>query len=193
MKTIDDILDEIPNKNTFKSTTTRKMKSDLYNLVVGGSHRCVLELGTNLGLSSLPIARACYEVGDSVLYSLDNSSECLYKSEKLLVDYELRDYVEFLQFDLYDENQDWSVLESLPVTFVFVDAVHDYESVLSDVTNIKRMYGDIDICMHDYGLTGYGVKPTIEKLGLSVKRFLGEENDWNPLGLPVDDWEGVLI
>ena len=70
MKIIDDILNEIPNKNTFKSTTTRKMKSDLYDLVVGGSHRCVLELGTNLGLSSLVLARACYEVGDSVLYSL---------------------------------------------------------------------------------------------------------------------------
>jgi len=186
------LLKEIPDKSNYKSTATNKLKMELHDIIVKNEHRCVLELGTNIGCSTIFLSYACFEVGDSVLYSVDNYSDGLHEAETLHEKYGIRDWVEFIQMDLYNkEDNGWSVLESLPVSFVFIDALHDYEHVFSDVSNIKRMYGDIDICLHDYGLVGSGVKRVAQEFG--IKRFMGEEKDYNPLGNLIDDWEAVLI
>mgnify|MGYP001415544475 CR=1 FL=1 len=186
------LIENVPSKSVYKSTATNKLKLELHNMIVKSNHKCVLEFGTNTGCSTVILSHACYTVGDSVLYSVDNSSDVLYKAESLHNDYNLRDWVEFVQMDLYDkDDSNWSVLEDLPVSFAFVDAVHDYENVLSDVMNIKRMYGDIDICLHDFGLVKAGVKEVAKEFG--IKKLMGEKDNWNPLGGSVDDWEAVLI
>jgi len=186
------LLKQIPNKSDYKSTITNKLKLELHDMIVSNNHKCILELGTNIGYGTIFLAHACYMVGDSVLYTIDNNSDMLYKAQSLHEKYGLRDWVEFISMNLYDKTDvGWSVLEELPVTFAFIDAVHDYENVLIDVNNVKRMYGDIDICLHDYGLVGSGVKQVAQEFG--IKRFMGEEKDYNPLGNLTDDWEAVLI
>ena len=183
---------QIPNKSAYKSTATNKLKLELHDMIVSNNHKCVLELGTNIGYGTIFLAHSCYEVGDSVVYTVDNSSDMLHKAEVLHETYNLRDWVEFIQMDLYNKEDDgWLILESLPVSFVFIDAVHDYNHVFSDVSNVKRMYGDIDICLHDYGLVDSGVKQVAQEFG--IKRVMGEEKDYNPLGNLTDDWEAVLI
>ena len=190
--TLNVLIENIPNKSVYKSTATNKLKLELHDIIVNNNHECVLEFGTNIGCSTIILAQACRTVGDSVLYTVDNSSDMLYKAEALHEKYNLRDWVEFIQMDLYNnEDAGWTVLETLPVSFEFIDAVHNYENVLSDVNNIKRMYGDIDICLHDYGLVDSGVKRVAQEFG--IKKFMGENTDWNPFGGAVDDWEAVLI
>lgn len=186
------LIESVPSKVEYKSTATKKLKIELHNMIVENNHKCVLEFGTNTGCSTVIMSHACFSVGDSVLYSIDNSSDMLYEAESLHEKYGLRDWVEFIKMNLYDKHDaSWLVLQKLPVTFAFVDAVHEYENVLSDVMNIKRMYGDIDICLHDYGLLKSGVKDVAKKFG--IKRMMGEKDNWNPLGGDVNDWEAVLI
>tara|TARA_E500000318_G_C3566596_1_gene215921 strand:+ start:2792 stop:4285 length:1494 start_codon:yes stop_codon:yes gene_type:complete len=182
-----DLIKGLPDKFTSKTTTSLKWKVDFIDYFRDDKYKDmkILEIGSSLGHSSRTLSFLFKKV-----IAVDNLSERHIKSNRLNYD---RDNIEFVTMDVY--NQPWN-FESVDV--VFIDCVHDYVHIKSDIENSLKFGKGTIIAFDDYGLFPE-VKKAIDeyiKNGiLKLETYLGM-----PLGtkfpktlyIELKDWEGLV-
>ena len=182
-----DILRNLPDKTESKTTTSLKWKSDFIDYFRDDKYKNmkILEVGSSLGASSRILSFLFEKV-----IAVDTLSDRHEKSKKLNYD---RNNIEFVIKDVY--NQPWDFEE---VDVVFIDCVHDYKHVKSDIDNSIKTFNKPLIVFDDYGLfpeIKKAVDEYIEKDVLKVEKYLGQptgtryEKTMNKI---LKDWEGLI-
>ena len=182
-----DLIKGLPDKFTSKTTTSLKWKSDFIDYFRDDKYKDmkILEIGSSLGHSSRILSFLFKKV-----IAVDNLSERHIKSNRLNYD---RNNIEFVTMDVY--GQDWN-FESVDV--VFIDCVHDYEHIKSDIENSLKFGKGTIIAFDDYGLFPE-VKKAIDeyiKNGiLKLETYLGMPSGTKfpkTLYVELKDWEGLV-
>lgn len=136
------MFEHIPDKDTDRKTTSRKLKQDLYNFMVENkvNKERYIEFGSWKG--DLCYAMSLYF---KEVIGIDITPE---KTRKKYLDI---DNIKIVKFDLYDIDKTiLSVVKK--ADFVFIDADHHYKQVLRDIQQafkLKPKYIGFD----DYGLS----------------------------------------
>ena len=128
-------------KSESKTTTSMKFKADTIDFFRNDfKDKIVVEIGTSLGYGTKILSGLFKKV-----ITLDNSNDKLHEAKENLKDF---DNIEFKLMDVY--NQIWQFEEN--VDAVFIDCVHDYDHVKSDVDNSIMTFDKPIIMFDDYGL-----------------------------------------
>jgi len=136
------LLKGLPDKTESKTTTSLKFKADFIDFFDKEEYKDmkVLEVGSSLGHSTGMLSYLFKKV-----VALDNLYERHEQSKKLNSHCDNIDYV---VMDVY--NQPWNFE---PMDIVFIDCVHDYPHIRSDVDNSIKTFGKgTIIAFDDYGL-----------------------------------------
>ena len=136
------LLKGLPDKTQSKTTTSLKFKADFIDFFDKEEYKDmkVLEVGSSLGHSTGMLSYLFKKV-----IVLDNLYERHEQSKKLNSHCDNIDYV---VMDVY--NQSWNFE---PMDIVFIDCVHDYPHIRSDVDNSIKTFGKgTIIAFDDYGL-----------------------------------------
>lgn len=136
------LLHKIPDKYESKTTTSLKWKADLIDYFTDGYYKTMscLEVGSSLGASTHTLSHLFGKVT-----ALDNLAIRHEKSKELNKD---RDNIEYHVMDVY--NQKWDFLGNQDI--VFIDCVHDYKHVKSDIDNAIKTFNKPILVFDDYGL-----------------------------------------
>jgi|TARA_B100001094_G_C18161923_1_gene789851 SAM-dependent methyltransferase len=181
------------DKRKDKNTTSHKFKKDLIDLFKDSKWNregSVLEVSCHKGYTTSILSRVFNKV-----YAVDFKDSLLEHAKKYNKG---RSNIEFFAGDVY-RPQGWEGLPNADV--VFIDCVHDYKSVMSDIENaLKHFKKDGGLLIFDdYGLPGVGVNPAVKESvksnkNLSVFRHIGEPkgSDCRP-GVLLKDWEGIIL
>ena len=177
----------LPDKLTSKTTTSLKWKSDFIDYFRDDKFKKmkVLEIGSSLGHSTRILSFLFEKV-----IAIDNLPERHVKSSKLNYD---RNNIEFVIMDVY--NQPWNFE---PVDIVFIDCVHDYQHVKSDIDNAINTFDKPIIVFDDYGLFPELKRAIDEYISDGILRldtYLGmPEGTYYPktLNKELKDWEGMV-
>ena len=194
MKTIEQILSQVPDKRDYKDTTSHVFKKDLYDFFKDDKwkERSILEVSCNSGYSSYVLSHLFKQV-----YAVDFVQKAL-NSAKKFNQSRGRKNIQYIQCDVY-KNPYWAKLPKADV--VFLDADHRYKNVVYDIrnawTNILDKGGYIII--DDYGLPASGVKRAVDDLvkentRLTKVKYIGEPagSDCRS-GRKLLDWEGLIL
>ncbi len=134
------ILKDSPDKTESKTTTSLKFKSDLINFFKDKfKDRVLVEIGTSLGYGTKIFSTIFKKV-----ITADVSIEKMNFAKDYLKSF---DNIEFKLMDVY--NQEWDFGENVDV--VFIDCVHDYNHIRSDINNALLLNPEL-LVMDDYGL-----------------------------------------
>jgi SAM-dependent methyltransferase len=193
MKTIEQILSQVPDKRKYKDTTSYEFKKDLYDFFWENKwrERSVLEVSCSRGYSSYLLSHLFKQV-----YAVDYTRDLLDFASKFNQS-RGRKNIQFIQCDIY-KSPYWAKLPKADV--VFLDADHRYKSAVYDIrnawTNILNKGGYLII--DDYGLPGSGVHRAVEDLvkentHLSKIDYLGEPAGSIPYRRKLLDWEGLIL
>tara|TARA_Y100000310_G_scaffold15671_1_gene15749 strand:- start:700 stop:1323 length:624 start_codon:yes stop_codon:yes gene_type:complete len=188
------ILSGIPDKSEYKETTSLKFKKDVINFFNKSEfkNKTVLELGTNHGHT----ARVLSFIFGKVI-TMDWREEPNLRMAKELN--EDRDNIVYIQKDLYKEQ--WNINEKVDV--FFIDCVHDFNNVYSDINNCSKIANDLSyFVFDDYGFGSYyqggGVKSAVDKFvemneGFEIIKHIGHSSgETIREGKPFLDSEGVI-
>jgi len=136
------ILDGLPDKSESKTTTSKKFKADFINYFSDDKYKSmsILEVGSSLGHSTKMLSHLFREV-----IALDNLSERHEQSKQLNSD---RSNIHYVVMDVY--TQSWEQFGK--VDAVFIDCVHDYTHIKSDIENALKFGKGTIIAFDDYGL-----------------------------------------
>jgi SAM-dependent methyltransferase len=193
MKTIEQILSQVPNKRDNKDTTSYEFKKDLYDFFWENKwrDRSVLEVSCSRGYSSYLLSHLFKQV-----YAVDYTRDLLDFASKFNQS-RGRKNIQFIQCDIY-RTPYWAKLPKADV--VFLDADHRYKSAVYDIrnawTNILGIVGYIIV--DDYGLPGSGVHRAVndlvkENTRLTKVNYIGEPAGSIPYRRKLLDWEGVIL
>ena len=128
-------------KSVSKTTTSMKFKADTVDFFRGKfKDKTVLEIGTSLGYGTKILSGLFKKV-----ITLDNSNDKLYEAKENL---KHLDNVEFRLMDVYRDR--WNFEEKVDV--VFIDCVHTYQHLKSDVDNSLNTFDKPILMFDDYGL-----------------------------------------
>jgi len=143
-----DLLKGLPDKTESKTTTSLKFKADFIEFFDKDEYKnmSILEVGSSLGHSTGMLS---YLFGKVV--ALDSLYERHEQSKKLNSG---SDNIEYVVMDVY--NQPWN-FEHMDI--VFIDCVHDYHHVRSDIDNSLKSFGKGTIIAFD----DYGLFPELKK------------------------------
>ena len=135
------LLRGLPDKTESKTTTSLKFKGDFYDYFKGKSEDLsILEIGSSLGHSTKMLSSLFKRV-----IAVDNLEYRHQESKKLNPN---DDNVEYIVMDVY--SQTWSFKN---IDAVFIDCVHDYPHVKSDINNsLKLLQSSGYLIFDDYGL-----------------------------------------
>jgi len=188
---IESILDKLQHKNENKGTTTRRFKKEMFDIIMSSNFSGdILEIGTNMGNTTTILSEVAKRKGINV-YSFDINPLNIKKAQDR-IKYFGYSNCNVIKKDVYKEK--WGVNN---IGCVFIDCVHTEEAFRSDISNSIAVCVDNPIIFaHDYGICDSGIKSFLDKNKdrFKIVRFVGEKNDWNPLGSSkVCDWEGVQI
>jgi len=189
-----DIFENIPSKREYKETTTIKFKNDLLDFFDTDEFKDkkILECGTNHGHTT----RVLSFLFDKVTTMDWREEPNLRMARELNHD---RDNITYIQKNLY--GGEWGLSEKFDV--FFIDCVHDFRHVYSDIINCcnlsnKESYFIFD----DYGIGGYyqegGVKAAVDKFseehkGFNIIKEIGiSEGEVRSVGKPLLASEGVI-
>ena len=130
MVDIEKLLENIPDKREWKTTTSHKFKRDLYKIFndLGLQDSKVVELGTHHGHTTRILSFLFDEV---VTYDIIDDGF----SKKLNGD---RDNISHRYQDIY-ESPWWE--DCVGASVVFIDAVHKYEEAKKDIKNTLKIEG----------------------------------------------------
>jgi|TARA_R100000315_G_C5233466_1_gene144548 hypothetical protein len=181
------ILNGLPDKNSAKTTTSLKWKSDFIDFFRDDKFKKIdsIEVGSSLGHTT----RVMSFLFNSVT-ALDNLSERHVISNKLNGD---RDNIKFRVMDVYGENWDF---DNMGV--VVIDCIHDYEHVKADIQNSINTFNKPYIVFDDYGLfpdVKKGIDEFIESGVLRVEKKIGMSPGFEfskTLNKVLKDWEGLI-
>ena len=109
-------------------------------LVSTFSNKTIVEIGTSLGYGTKILSGLFKKV-----ITLDNSNDKLYEAKENL---KHLDNVEFRLMDVYRDR--WNFEEKVDV--VFIDCVHTYQHLKSDVDNSLNTFDKPILMFDDYGL-----------------------------------------
>ena len=193
MKTIEQILSQVPDKREDKDTTSYEFKKDLYDFFWESKwrDRSVLEVSCSRGYSSYVLSHLFKQV-----YAVDYTRDLLDFASKFNQS-RGRKNIQFIQCDIY-RTPYWAKLPKADV--VFLDADHRYKSAVYDIrnawTNILGIVGYIIV--DDYGLPGSGVHRAVndlvkENTRLTKVNYIGEPAGSIPYRRKLLDWEGVIL
>ena len=134
------LLDSV-RKSDSKTTTSMKFKADMIDFYGDRfKDKVLVEIGTSLGYGTKIL---------SPLFKKIITVDCSPEKMKYAKDYlSFFDNIEFKLMDVY--NQMWQFEENADV--VFIDCVHDYDHVKSDVDNSIMTFDKPIIMFDDYGL-----------------------------------------
>lgn len=184
----------IPDKTEQTHTTSKKFKSDVldFSSKNPSKERVLIEFGTAKGFSSL-IFSTIYKEVHSVNIKQENSAIEIAKS---------RDNLYLYEFDLYASDATEQLAKLPNGDVYFIDAVHDYKSVISDTFLAKTTANpNAFIIYDDYGAFSE-VKKAINFLVqnnvIKLVMYIGMEKGWS-YGPPISgtdrilkDFEGVI-
>ena len=181
------IIKDLPDKFTSKTTTSLKWKSDFIDYFRDEKFKKmkILEVGSSLGHSTRILSFLFNKV-----IAVDTLPERHITSSKLNYD---RDNIEYVIMDVY--NQPWN-FEHMDI--VFIDCVHDYAHVKSDIENSLKYGKGTIIAFDDYGLfpeLKKAIDEYIEAGVLKLETYLGmpaETNFPKTLNKKLKDWEGLV-
>jgi len=176
MRTVEQILSQVPDKREDKDTTSHEFKKDLYDFFREDKwrERSIIEVSCNKGYSSYLLSHLFKQV-----YAVDFVQKALNWAGKFNQS-RGRKNIQFIQCDIY-KSPYWAKLPKADV--VFLDADHRYKNVVYDIrnawTNILDKGGYIII--DDYGLPASGVKRAVDDLlkentHLTKVGYIGEPN-----------------
>lgn len=141
---LDDLLNIVPDKWTFKDTTTRKWKRDLINLITEYGIKSVLEVGSAYGHTTFVVAPFVDRITGVEF------SENRIQQAKTLIDQhpDLQRNIQFISSNVYTSN--WE--EYGEYDLVIIDCLHHYSNVVSDMTNAIDKSKASFLAFDDYGL-----------------------------------------
>ena len=142
------LLKGLPDKTESKTTTSLKFKADFIEFFDKDEYKnmSILEVGSSLGHSTGMLSYLFKKV-----IALDRLYERQEQSKKLNSS---SDNIEYVVMDVY--NQPWN-FEHMDI--VFIDCVHDYPHIRSDVDNSLKSFGKGTIIAFD----DYGLFPELKK------------------------------
>jgi predicted O-methyltransferase YrrM len=142
------LLKSLPDKTESKTTTSLKFKADFIDFFDKEEYKDmkILEVGSSLGHSTGMLSYLFKKV-----IALDSLYERHEQSKKLNSS---SDNIEYVVMDVY--NQPWN-FEHMDI--VFIDCVHDYSHIRSDVDNSLKSFGKGTIIAFD----DYGLFPELKK------------------------------
>lgn len=194
MKTIEQILSQVPDKRKDKDTTSHKFKNDLYDFFREDKwrERSVLEVSCNRGYSSYLLSHLFKQV-----YAVDYGIDLLDFASKFNQD-RGRKNIQFIRCDIYRAPY-WAKLPSADV--VFLDADHGYKKVVYDIRNAwtQSLHNGGYIIIDDYGLPGSGVFRAVNDLvkenkNLKLVQYIGEPKGSDcRSGRKLIHWEGLIL
>jgi predicted O-methyltransferase YrrM len=141
------MLEGLPDKTESKTTTSLKFKADFIDFFDTEAYRNmkVLEVGSSLGHSTKVLSNLFGKV-----IAIDNLPE-RHEQSKQLVN---RDNVEYVVMDVYQQQWNFEMVD-----MVFIDCVHDYIHVKSDIENSLKCSDKEAIFVFD----DYGLFPEVKK------------------------------
>jgi len=186
--TIEQILNGIPDKREWKTTTTLKLKKDIYNFFKNNnlSNSCIVELGTHHGHTTRVLSYLFKKV---ITYDIEDSNPPGF-SKKLNKD---RDNISYRYQDVYQFPW-WEECGEAQV--VFIDTIHKYEEVCMDIDNSLKIEELEYIIFDDYGMfpeVKRAVREAVKNKKLIPVSYIGEKlgSDCRP-GKLLQDWEGII-
>ena len=134
-------MQNIPDKTQDKNTTSHKFKHDLFNFFNKLDINFCIEIGTYDGWTTRILSNLCNNTT-----TIDHDINHLKKAMQHNDDYY---NMEYMHGDVY--NSDWGLDDTIDL--VFIDCVHDYRHVESDIENsIKYASTNMYLVFDDYGL-----------------------------------------
>jgi len=188
------LLKGLPDKTESQTTTSLKWKSDFIDYFRDDKYKKmkILEIGSSTGSTTRILSFLFKEVT-----AIDILWNRHIKSAKLNYD---RDNIEYLVMDVYrpvqpSGEQTW---DFKPMDIVFIDCVHDYTHVKSDIDNSINSFDKPIMVFDDYGMFSEvkrAVDEYIDDGVLELKTHLGK-----PSGTfypktehkILQDWEGLI-
>ena len=182
------LLKGLPDKNESKTTTSLKFKADFFDVFKQSKTkkiRTVLEIGSSLGHTTKILS----ELFDKVI-AVDNLPERHEQAKRLTKN----DNVEYVVMDVYNDNWDFP-----KVDLVFIDCVHDYNHVKSDIENaLKFCNKEGFFVFDDYGLfpeVKRAIDEYIDNGQLKMLKKIGHKKDNyypNTQNKILKDYEGII-
>ena len=181
---IENILDSINHKDTYKNATSRKFKEDLYDYFKESPLKTVVEFGCCKGDTTKILSL----ISENVYASDLDSANIEDAKNKCISSYNI-------SFEIKDVNTEWNY--SNP-DLIYLDALHDYNGILQGLNRIKTQYPDTIIVMDDYGHIMNTVKPIIDNLikedKINVLKWVGEDKGYVATnGKEFIDKEGLIF
>ena len=181
------ILNDLPDKNSAKTTTSLKWKSDFIDFFKDDKFKKMnaLEVGSSLGHTTRVMSFLFNNVT-----ALDNLEERHVISGKINKD---RDNITFRTMDVYNEAWDF---ENMGV--VVIDCIHDYQHVRMDIQNSIDKFNKPYIVFDDYGLfpdVKKGIDEFIQEGKLKVIKKIGMSAGFEfsrTLNKVLKDCEGLI-
>lgn len=183
---------EIPDKFSYKTTITTKLRNDIAEKLKSFKETTYLEIGSDKCLTCFALNefyKQCYAVDIDI-----NRHNVSYDIQKKIEETSGKKIT-----NIERVFGDVSKIEKKGYDVVLIDGDHSYEGVKRDFeillekNTAKKYY----VFFHDYGLVLGGVKKFVDE---RIKEdnyeyfFAGEEKDWNPIGTsPTNDWESVCF
>lgn len=197
IKTIEELLFEVrEDKVDNLSTTSFKFKTDLWDFFEGSNEQssfkkmnCV-EFGTHKGQTTRILSHLFKKV-----YTV-NLPKHFDEAQRLNFD---RDNIEYIPMDLYQTDVDKNFKHDI-ISVFFVDAVHTFDAVMTDVTRIMNFNTTPNpyVIFDDYGCIKdvfYAVGQLIRVGTLKKDLYIGHERGHSFGGNPervLFDWEGII-
>ena len=184
---INEILKNIPDKRDNKGTTSIQFKKDLIDFFQKNEEKnnTIVELGTHNGYSTMVLS---YLFENVITIDINYQNTLLAKSFN-----QNRDNIIFLTEDAYKYSW-WESDED--ITAVFVDTVHEYDSVVLDINNCLKIDNKCYIIFDDYGLfpdVKRAIDDSIESGKLKFITHIGEPSGSDcRKGKTLKDWEGII-
>jgi hypothetical protein len=177
-------IDTVNHKNTYKNSTSRKFKIDLFEYLKDKSINNVIEFGCCQGDTTKILSL----ISDKV-YASDISPENIEIAKDKCIG------CENVLFEVKDINTEWEY--PLP-SLVYLDALHDYNGITNGLNRVKSTYPNSIIVMDDYGHEMNTVKPIIDNLlknkEIKVLSWIGEDKDFVAAnGKKFVDKEGLIF
>lgn len=180
----------IPDKFTYKTTITNKLRNDIIEKLKLFKETTYLEIGSNKCFTCFALNnfyKKCYAV-DTNIKEHDASFE---------IQKQIEDYLGKKINNIERIHGDITTIKNDIYHVVLIDGKHTYEFVKKDFETLleKNQAKEYYVFFHDYGLELGGVKKYVDEIKDNYEYFFaGEEKDWNPIGTsPTNDWESICL